>query len=76
MKKNEFVTQDLLSKTYQHSEGGLCKLPPERQLAEECFTVRQALEKLASIGVVRIVQGLGAWIHEQARNNPLVLRMY
>lgn len=76
MKKNEFVTQDLLSKIYQHSEGGPCKLPPERQLAEEYgvsrFTVRQALEKLASIGVVRIVQGSGAWIKEQARNNPLV----
>lgn len=76
MKKNEFVTQDLLSKIYQYSEGGPCKLPPERQLAEEYgvsrFTVRQALEKLASIGVVRIVQGSGIWINEQARNNPLV----
>ncbi len=36
------------------------------------FTIRQALEKLASIGVVRIVQGSGIWINEQARNNPLV----
>lgn len=76
MKKNEFVTQDLLSKIYQQGDGGPRKLPPERQLAEEYgvsrFTVRQALEKLASIGVVRIVQGSGCWINEQARNNPLV----
>lgn len=76
MKKNEFVTQDLLSKIYQQGESAPRKLPPERQLAEEYgvsrFTVRQALEKLASIGVVRIVQGSGCWINEQARNNPLV----
>ena len=76
MKKKEFVTQDLLSKIYQFSDSGPRKLPPERQLAEDYgvsrFTVRQAIEKLASIGVVRIVQGSGIWINEQARNNPLV----
>lgn len=77
MKKSEFVTQDLLSKIYQQSAAGQAqKLPPERQLAEEYgvsrSTIRQALEKLASIGVVRIVQGSGIWINEQARNNPLV----
>lgn len=76
MKKKEFVTQDLLSKIYQNSESGPRKLPPERQLAEEYgvsrFTIRQAVDKLASIGVVRIVQGSGIWINEQARNNPLV----
>lgn len=76
MKKKEFVTQDLLSKIYQSSESGPRKLPPERQLAEEYgvsrFTIRQAVDKLASIGVVRIVQGSGIWINEQARNNPLV----
>jgi len=76
MKKKEFVTQDLLSKIYQNSAPGPRKLPPERQLAQEYgvsrFTIRQALEKLASIGVVRIVQGSGIWINEQARNNPLV----
>lgn len=76
MKKKEFVTQDLLSKIYQFSDSGPRKLPPERQLADEYgvsrFTVRQAIEKLASIGVVRIVQGSGAWINEQARSNPLV----
>ncbi|ALB64909.1 Transcriptional regulator, GntR family [Cronobacter condimenti 1330] len=76
MKKKEFVTQDLLSKIYQDTTPGPRKLPPERQLAGEYgvsrFTIRQALEKLVSIGVVRIVQGSGAWINEQARNNPLV----
>jgi len=76
MKKKEFVTQDLLSKIYQQSEAGPRKLPPERQLAEEYgvsrFTIRQALEKLASIGVVSIIQGSGIWINAQARNSPLV----
>lgn len=76
MKKKEFVTQDLLSKIYQQHSGSARKLPPERQLAQEYgvsrFTIRQALEKLASIGVVRIVQGSGIWINEQTRSNPLV----
>lgn len=76
MKKKEFVTQDLLSKIYQQHSEGPRKLTPERQLAEEYgvsrFTIRQALEKLASIGVVRIVQGSGIWINEQTRSNPLV----
>ncbi len=76
MKKKDFVTQDLLSKIYQHSEPGPRKLPPERQLAEEYgvsrFTIRQALEKLVSIGVVSVIQGSGIWINEQARNSPLV----
>lgn len=76
MKKKEFVTQDLLSKIYQQHSEGPRKLPPERQLAEEYgvsrFTIRKALEKLASIGVVRIVQGSGIWINEQTRSNPLV----
>ncbi len=76
MKKKEFVTQDLLSKIYQEDTSAPRKLPPERQLAEEYgvsrFTIRQALEKLVSIGAVRIVQGSGIWINETVRNNPLV----
>lgn len=76
MKKSEFVTQDLLSKIYQNDPSGSRKLPPERQLAEEYgvsrFTIRQALEKLVRIGVVRIVQGSGIWINASAHSNPLV----
>ncbi|RKQ40918.1 GntR family transcriptional regulator [Enterobacter sp. R1(2018)] len=76
MKKKEFITQDLLSKIYQRSGPALRKLPPERRLAEEYgvsrFTIRQALEKLASIGIVEIVQGSGVWIKPQASSNPLV----
>lgn len=76
MKKKEFVTQDLLSKIYQDTTPGPRKLAPERQLAAEYgvsrFTIRHALEKLVSIGVIRIVQGSGIWINEQARNNPLI----
>ena len=76
MKKKEFVTQDLLSKIYQSEPGERRKLPPERVLAAEYgvsrFTIRQALEKLASIGVVKIVQGSGIWINDNVRSNPLV----
>lgn len=76
MKKKEFVTQDLLSKIYQQTAPGSRKLPPERQLAAEYgvsrSTIREALEKLVSIGVVRIVQGSGTWINEQVRASPLV----
>lgn len=76
MKKKDFVAQDLLSKIYQQSGTAREKLPPERQLAEDYgvsrFTIRQALEKLASIGVVDIVQGSGIWVNQRARGNPLV----
>nr|WP_275938605.1 GntR family transcriptional regulator [Pectobacterium brasiliense] len=52
------------------------KLPPERQLAEEYgvsrFTIRQALEKLASIGAIHMVQGSGNFINQGVRSNPLV----
>ncbi|QKJ57238.1 GntR family transcriptional regulator [Serratia fonticola] len=76
MKKKEFVIQDLLSKIYQHSTLENRKLPPERQLAQEYgvsrFTIRQALEKLVSIGVIEVIQGSGIYINERARTNPLV----
>ena len=76
MKKKEFIAQDLLSKIYQHSAEPLQRLPPERQLAEEYgvsrFTIRQALEKLVSIGIIRIVQGSGIYVSGEARNNPLI----
>lgn len=76
MKKKEFITQDLLSKIYQHHQPPLQRLPPERQLAEEYgvsrFTVRQALEKLVSIGVIHIVQGSGIYVSPDARSNPLI----
>jgi DNA-binding GntR family transcriptional regulator len=36
------------------------------------FTIRKALEKLVSIGVIEIIQGSGIWINPQARNSPLV----
>ncbi|MFP9228768.1 hypothetical protein A0E43_09435 [Pectobacterium cacticida] len=59
MKKKDFIAQDLLSKIYQHTDPLPEKLPPERQLAEEYgvsrFTIRQALEKLASIGAIHMV---------------------
>ncbi|SQC91681.1 DNA-binding transcriptional repressor LldR [Cedecea neteri] len=77
MKKKDFVTPGFTeAKFISHSEPGPRKLPPERQLAEEYgvsrFTIRQALEKLVSIGVVSIIQGSGIWINEQARTSPLV----
>ena len=76
MKKREFITQDLLSKIYQAASEPLQKLPAERELAEEYgvsrYTIREALKKLVSIGIVRIVQGSGIYISENARSNPLV----
>ncbi|MCI4238489.1 GntR family transcriptional regulator [Dickeya dianthicola] len=81
MKKKDFIAQDLLSKIYQHAASLPGKqmpekLPPERTLAEEYgvsrFTIRKALEKLASIGAVRLVQGAGNYINPDIRNNPLV----
>jgi len=76
MKKREFITQDLLSKIFQTASEPLHKLPAERELAEEyCvsrYTVREALKKLVSIGIIRIVQGSGIYVSENARSNPLV----
>ncbi|CFQ57964.1 GntR family transcriptional regulator [Yersinia frederiksenii] len=76
MKKKEFIAQDLLSKMYQYGENLPEKLPPERQLAEEYgvsrFTIRKALEKLAAIGAVHMVQGAGIFINPGVGNNPLV----
>ncbi|PKH19997.1 GntR family transcriptional regulator [Enterobacterales bacterium CwR94] len=76
MKKKAFVTQDLLSKIYQYRGETPHRLPPERQLAEEYgvsrFTIREALKKLLSIGVIRVVQGSGIYVNPQARSNPLV----
>ncbi|MGK7285289.1 GntR family transcriptional regulator [Buttiauxella agrestis] len=76
MKKKSLLSRILLSKIYQHNDNQRRKLPPERQLAAEYdvsrFTIRKALEKLVSIGVVEIIQGSGIWINPQARNNPLV----
>lgn len=76
MKKREFITQDLLSKIYQTANTPLHKLPAERELAEEYgvsrYTVREALKKLVSIGVIQVVQGSGIYVSEKARSNPLV----
>ncbi|KQN64108.1 MULTISPECIES: GntR family transcriptional regulator [unclassified Erwinia] len=76
MKKRDFITQDLLSKIYQAAPGPLHKLPGERELAEEYgvsrHTVRAALKKLVSIGIIRVVQGSGIFVSENARSNPLV----
>lgn len=76
MKKREFITQDLLSKIFQTGSEPLHKLPAERELTEEYgvsrHTVREALKKLVNIGTIRIVQGSGIYVSENARSNPLV----
>lgn len=75
MKKREFIIQDLLSKIYQEQfiEG---KLPPQRTLAElygvSRFTIQQAIKNLEEIGVVRVVQGSGIFVHEKWVQNPLI----
>ena len=64
MKKYEFVVQDIISKISQKliSE----KLPTERELSESYnvsrFTIRKALEKLQSIGIIYIKSGSGIYI--------------
>ncbi len=75
MKKREFIIQDLLSKIYQeqYPDG---KLPNQRALAKlygvSRFTIQQAIKNLEEIGVVRVVQGSGIFIHEKWVQNPLI----
>ena len=45
MKKNEFITQDLLSKIYQMTDSLTDKLPAERLLAEEYGVSRSTIRK-------------------------------
>lgn len=75
MKKREFIVQDLLSKIYQE-EFSLGKLPDQRSLAKEYqvsrFTIQQAIKELEDIGIVRVVQGSGIYIHEKWVKNPLI----
>ena len=75
MKKREFIVQDLLSKIYQEEfkEG---KLPNQRKLAQiygvSRFTIQQAVKNLEEIGIVRVVQGSGIFVHEKWVKNPLI----
>ncbi|MGM0124460.1 hypothetical protein IGI37_001838 [Enterococcus sp. AZ194] len=75
MKKREFIVQDLLSKIYQEefAEG---KLPNQRNLATTYgvsrFTIQQAIKSLEEIGIVRVVQGSGIFVHEKWVKNPLI----
>lgn len=75
MKKREFIIQDLLSKIYQ-KEFINGKLPIQRKLAEmygvSRFTIQQAVNDLAEIGIVRVVQGSGIFIHEKWVKNPMI----
>lgn len=75
MKKREFIVQDLLSKIYQE-EFVKGKLPDQRSLALEYqvsrFTIQQAIKELEEIGIVRVVQGSGIFIHEKWVKNPLI----
>ncbi|NTM33436.1 GntR family transcriptional regulator [Enterococcus faecium] len=75
MKKREFIIQDLLSKIYQ-KEFINGKLPTQRKLAEmygvSRFTIQQAVNDLAEIGIVRVVQGSGIFIHEKWVKNPMI----
>ncbi|MDQ8447093.1 GntR family transcriptional regulator [Enterococcus faecium] len=75
MKKREFIIQDLLSKIYQ-KEFINGKLPTQRKLAEmygvSRFTIQQTVNDLAEIGIVRVVQGSGIFIHEKWVKNPMI----
>lgn len=75
MKKREFIIQDLLSKIYQE-EFPKGKLPNQRALAElygvSRFTIQQAVKNLEEIGIVRVVQGSGIFVHEKWVKNPMI----
>ncbi|WP_312541748.1 GntR family transcriptional regulator [Enterococcus sp.] len=75
MKKREFIVQDLLSKIYQE-QFAKGKLPNQRDLAKQYgvsrFTIQQAIKNLEEIGIVRVVQGSGIFIHEKWVKNPLI----
>lgn len=75
MKKRDFIVQDLLSKIYQEEfKNG--KLPNQRELARiygvSRFTIQQAVKNLEEIGIVRVVQGSGIFVHEEWVKNPLI----
>lgn len=75
MQKSAFIVQDLLSKIYQRQfPSG--KLPTQRELAQSYGvsrdTVQRAIRTLADVGVVRLVQGSGIYLRDQAHVNPLV----
>lgn len=64
-----------MSKIYQEEfKDG--KLPNQRKLAEiyhvSRFTIQQAIKNLEEIGIVRVVQGSGIFIHEKWVKNPLI----
>lgn len=75
MKKTEFITQDLLSKIFQHSfiSG---KLPNQRALAQQYSvsrdTIQKALHQLKDMGIIRSIQGDGIYIKTSALQNPLI----
>ncbi len=75
MKKSTFIVQDLLSKIYQR-QFPAGKLPTQRELAASYGvsrdTVQRAIKTLADVGVVRLVQGSGIYLRDQAHINPLV----
>lgn len=75
MNKREFIIQDLLSKIYQEEyEDG--KLPNQRLLAKlygvSRYTIQQAIKNLEEIGIVRVVQGSGIYVHDEWVKNPLI----
>ena len=76
IKKKDFIAQDLLGRIYQQLSFANQKLPPERELAESYgvsrHTIRKALEKLLQIGIISVQKGSGAFINQQAKNNPLI----
>ncbi|MCC2521381.1 GntR family transcriptional regulator [Vibrio coralliilyticus] len=74
MKKYEFVVQDIISKISQKLISD--KLPTERELSESYnvsrFTIRKALEKLQSIGIIYIKSGSGIYIYKNLDSSPLI----
>lgn len=75
MKKAEFITQDLLSKIFQHNfVAG--KLPNQRLLAQQYSvsrdTIQNALRQLEDMEIINSVQGAGIYVKASALQNPLI----
>lgn len=75
MNKREFIVQDILSKIYQEEyDGG--KLPNQRELSKlydvSRYTIQKAIKILEEIGIVKVIQGSGIYIHEEWVKNPLI----
>lgn len=75
MKKRDFITEDLISKIYQHQFKDN-RLPTQRELASRYgvsrYTIQKSLERLKRIGMIHTIQGDGIYIRDRIHKYPLI----